>query len=292
MPIITPPQLHLIGAGRLGRTLARLWRDAGLVRIGAVLTRSPESAAAAIAFIGEGRAATLEQLDPAELFLFATPDDAIAARAADLAASGRSLAGAVAFHASGSLSSDVLAPLRAAGARVASVHPLLSFADPTLALQDFAGCYCGCEGDAAALARLAPLFDAIGARRFDIDPAAKRLYHAAAVLACNDLVALMETARRCLAAAGVPREIGWAALQPLIQGTLANIGRVGPAAALTGPVARGDDRTVAAQAEAVAGLDPASADVYRALGRVALELAALPPEQRQAVARALEGTIP
>ncbi|MFC4161076.1 Rossmann-like and DUF2520 domain-containing protein [Chitinimonas lacunae] len=289
MPILTLPRLHLIGAGRLGRTLARLWQAAGQVQVDQIVTRHADSSAAAIDFIGAGRAASLAELGPAELILLATPDDLLAPVAAELAASRPSLAGSVVFHASGSRPAELLAPLRDRGAAIASVHPLLSFAEPSQALHDFAGCYCGCEGDPAALARLGPLFDAIGARRFTLDAAQKPLYHAAAVFACNDLVALMEAAQRCLEAAGVERATGWAALQPLIQATLANIGRVGPRAALTGPVARGDSATVASQGAAVARLDPASGHAYRALGQLALELAPLDPSSRARMAQALAG---
>ncbi|QNM95855.1 Rossmann-like and DUF2520 domain-containing protein [Chitinimonas koreensis] len=283
------PTFNLIGPGRLGRTLARLWHDAGLLAVARLVGRDAHGIAAARDFIGAGSPATLDALEPADFTLIATPDDALAATAAALAAGGAVRPGDVVFHCSGALPSEALAPVRAAGGLVASVHPLKSFADPARAIADFAGTRCGCEGDAAALARLAPLFDAIGAQRFALDPAGKTLYHAAAVLACNDLVALMDAALRCMAAAGVPRETAWPALRPLIDGTLANLDRLAPAEALTGPVARGDAATVARQLAATTVLDPAVGEAYRALGALALRLAAptLPEGRADAVAQAL-----
>ncbi len=275
---MTLPTLNLIGPGRLGRTLARLWQQAGLVQVQDLLGRHPDHTHQAIAFIGAGQAASLTTLRPATLTLLATPDDCLADWAEHLASTATLRAQDVVFHCSGALPSGVLTPVRRRGAYVASVHPLTSFAEPALAVQQFAGSYCACEGDAAALAQLAPLFDAIGAQRFAIDPAGKTLYHAGAVLACNDLVALMEAALRCMAGAGVARNQAWAALRPLIDGTLRNLDQLTPNAALTGPVARGDAATVARQLAATRGLDAGTADAYRSLGLLAWELAAAKAE--------------
>lgn len=284
------PRLDLIGPGRLGRTLARLWQRAGCLETAGIAGRGGDATAAAAAFIGGGRPCDLADLPAAEFYLLATPDAALADAAAALAAAGVP-PGAVVFHCSGALSSEILAPLIARGARVASVHPLKSFADPTRAVEDFAGTCCGHEGDTAALARLLPLFEAIGGRCFAIDPAQKSLYHAGAVLACNALTALMEAALRSMEAAGLPRDAAWPALAPLVAGTLANIGHTGPADALTGPVARGDADVVAAQLTALARQDAGLADIYRALGRLSLDLAEarLPPSTVAAMHQILNG---
>ncbi|GGP23367.1 Rossmann-like and DUF2520 domain-containing protein [Silvimonas iriomotensis] len=266
------PQLNVIGPGRLGQTLARLWHERASVRVADLLARDTAHAGAAAGFIGAGRVATWGDLTPAAITLIATPDDAIASAAGRLLPHIRP--GAVVFHCSGALSSDVLAPLHAAGATVASVHPLFSFADPASAIQRFAGTWCAAEGDAAALDILLPLFDAIGAQRFTIPAEGKLLYHAGAVLACNHLVALMETALRSMAGAGVPRDTAWSALKPLIDGTLANLDRVGPVQALTGPAARNDLGIIAQEIAATAALDPATGETYKVLTDVALQLAA------------------
>lgn len=267
------PTLNLIGPGRLGRSLARLWHDGGCVRVGAIAGRNPAHTRAARDFIGDGRPCSADSMSPAQLWLIATPDDTIAEVATQLAASGMVRPGDCVFHCSGALDSAALAPALAVGAVVASVHPLKSFADPATAISDFAGTFCACEGDPAALQQLAPLFDAIGARRFAVSAEHKLLYHAAAVLACNHLVGLMEAALRCMEGAGVERDTAWAALQPLITGTLANIDRVGTRAALTGPVARGDGHTIRSEIAATDALDPDIGDAYRVLSLLALELA-------------------
>lgn len=277
----TIPTLNLIGPGRLGQTLARLWQDAGLVTISGILGRNQEKAAMAATFIGAGTSVDWPELPPARLTLLATPDDLLTAAANQLATSGTLRPGDIVFHCSGALASDILAPLREQGAYLASIHPLKSFANPELAIVDFTGTYCGYEGDAPALDILLPLFNSIGACCFPIDPANKTLYHAGAVLACNALIALMHAALQSMAAAGVPQQTAWPALRPLIDGTLANIDRLGPAGALTGPIARGDVQTVARQNAALHALDPQLGEVYSALGKLTASLSPLSDAQRQ-----------
>ncbi|QDQ26219.1 DUF2520 domain-containing protein [Chitinimonas arctica] len=282
------PSLNLIGPGRLGRSLARLWHDAGLLRIAGVVARQAGSAQDAIAFIGAGQAMTLAELPPADFTLIATPDDKLAEIVTALSRHSLIGGGDVVFHASGALSSELLAPLRTRSQLLASIHPLKSFAQPAHAITDFAGTYCGCEGNAEAVSKLVALFEGIAGQCFSLKAENKTLYHAGAVLACNDLVALMETALRCMSMAGLTREQAWRALRPLVDGSLANLDRLPTDAALTGPIARGDTGTVARQLAAVRQFDPAVADTYLALGRVALQLAALDETQRSRLAALLE----
>ncbi|MDR3427923.1 DUF2520 domain-containing protein [Silvimonas sp.] len=269
------PTLNVIGPGRLSQTLAWQWHRQGLLGVEGLLARDSAHALAAQAFIGAGQVVDWPGLQTASITLIATPDDAIPSVVEQLLQSDVIRPGHVVFHCSGALTSDLLVPLRDAGASVASVHPLKSFADPALAVNNFAGTWCGYEGDEAALACLLPLFDALGAQRFAIDPAHKLLYHAGAVLACNHLVALMETALRSMQGAGVPREAAWQALRPLIDGTLLNLDQCGPVGALTGPVARNDMKTVELEIAATGQLDPTVAAVYQSLTAVAVQLAAL-----------------
>ncbi len=265
--------LAVVGCGHLGRTLARLWHEAGVFEVGDLLTRSPASAAAAVAFVGAGRGiADFSALAPADVFLVATADDSLAAVAAALAASTALRGGEVVFHASGATPSSVLEPVRRRGAVIASVHPVLSFANPERALGAFRGSWCGMEGETAALERLRPAFEALGARLFAVDAAAKTHYHAAAVFACNYLPTLLECALRAYARAGIDRVTGMAILEPIMRATLDNLFRHGPAAALSGPLARGDHALVARQLAALHASDPALAAVYRELAAVTLEL--------------------
>ncbi|MBJ6750597.1 Rossmann-like and DUF2520 domain-containing protein [Geomonas anaerohicana] len=263
----------IIGCGAVGKTVGRLLQQAGVMQVKEILTRSAASAQAATDFIGAGRpVADFQELSRADLYLVASPDDAIAACARGLCRAGLLDQHTTVCHLSGSLGSEILEPARAMGAQVASVHPVKSFADPAVCVGDFAGTWCGIEGDPQARELLAELFGAIGGRIFPIDPRFKTVYHAGSVLVCNYLTALMEAGLRAFQKGGVPRETALQVMEPLVRGTVDNVFRAGTARALTGPIARGDAGVVARQLGALDGFDSQLALIYRALGSVAAEL--------------------
>jgi predicted short-subunit dehydrogenase-like oxidoreductase (DUF2520 family) len=270
--------LNIVGAGKVGRVLGRLFAASGALAVQDILTRSAAGAAEAATFIGAGRPVTaLAQMRAADIWMLAVSDDQIAPVCAQLAAA-HPLAGALVFHCSGARSSADLDAAAAAGAVTASVHPVRSFADPGEVARRFAGTWCGIEGDARALARLAPALDAIGAQVVPIDAAAKTVYHAASVFASNYLVTVLDAALRAYQAAGIPEATARALAAPLATETLANVLRLGPAQALTGPVARGDMDTVARQQRALDGWDSATGELYRALTAATVHLAHRPKQ--------------
>lgn len=267
------PILNIVGAGHVGRTLGRLFHARGVFAVQDVLTRSRASAQAAVDFIGAGLACDdPTALRPAGVWMLAVSDDRIGAVARALAA-GSGLAGAVVFHCSGAKASAELDVVRAAGAFAASVHPVRSFADPQQVAAAFDGTFCGAEGDPEALALLGPAFEAIGARVVPIDAQAKTVYHAASVFASNYLTTVLDAALRAYQAAGIPAEVARELARPLASETLANVFRLGPEAALSGPIARGDSTTVARQQAAVTHWDPAAGALYDALASATRDLA-------------------
>jgi len=268
------PTLNIVGAGHVGRALGRLFARHGVFTVQDVLTRSQAGALDAVAFIGAGQAAgQVADLRPADAWMLAVGDDQIEAACAALAAAGL-LDGATVFHCSGAKGSSSLQAARAAGARVASLHPVRSFADPAAVAADFGGTWCGVEGEAQALALLAPAFEAIGARLVGIDAGAKTVYHAASVFASNYLVTVLDAALRAYVAAGVPPAVARELARPLASETLANVFRLGAPAALSGPIARGDMATVARQQAALAHWDAPTATLYAALVEATTALAA------------------
>jgi predicted short-subunit dehydrogenase-like oxidoreductase (DUF2520 family) len=265
--------LSVIGCGSAVRTLVRLWQDAGIFRIGGILTSRPESAREAAAFIGSGTAiAAIEELSLSDLYLIGCPDDSIGECCIQLAGSNLVTEGTVVFHLSGALASSELEPVRHKGASVASVHPVMSFAHPEKAIGDFAGTWCGMEGDDAALALLEPAFEAIGARPFRIEASGKSLYHAASVIACNYLVTLEELSLQTFEEAGIGRETALQILAPILRGTVENILALGTTEALTGPIARGDVSVIERQIRTLEQWNPEIAALYRKLGRATADL--------------------
>ncbi len=262
--------LNIVGCGRVGRTLARLWHESACFEIGDVL--SPRSAAAAVDFIGGGRAVdSMQGLRTADVWMIATPDAAIEAAACEIALQNH--APATVFHCSGFHSSTLLRALIDRGWHAASVHPAMSFADPASALAQFAGTPCGIEGDAAAEVLLRQAFEEIGARCFDLSPQQKPLYHAAAVFSSNFVPVLQAIAIELWRSTEVPASLHADLTQALLEKAARNVVCMGPANALTGPAARGDQAVVREQFAALEAWNPSIAAAYRQLSELASQLA-------------------
>lgn len=256
--------LVVIGAGKVGQVLARRLQQAQQMQVIAVLNRSLASAAQAVQFIGAGQAcATALDLPQADSYLLAVSDDQLL-NAAALLGTQLDLHGKLIWHCSGALAAAHLSMLAPRGALLASCHPVRSFADSAQAEAEFAGTLCACEGDAAALACLMPALQAAGAQVFSLQAQHKALYHAAAVMANNYLVSLLDSAGLAYQAAGIPADLARQLTLNLAQQGLANLHQFGPELALTGPVARGDWQTVLRHQQALQTY-PELAALYQAL---------------------------
>ncbi|MCO1335044.1 DUF2520 domain-containing protein [Microbulbifer sp. OS29] len=279
--------LNIIGAGRLGRTLGRLWQEGGTFQIQSVYNRSPASALAAIEFIGAGQVArSIASMPKANYWLIACTDSEIANVAQQLAQTGLVDDQAIVFHCSGALSSEVLTPLKPAS--VASAHPVHSFAKPEYSLGTFAGSSVTLEGDNPAVERLANIFTAIDGETLAIDPESKSLYHAGSVIASNYLTTLMDLSLQSFAAAGIERDNALRLLTPIVMQTVENNMALGPEKSLTGPIARGDLETVEAQVESLTAVDDQLAVCYRHLGLACVKLARRGPLSKESAAKLIE----
>jgi len=256
----------LVGPGRAGLALSLSLVDAGHHFVG-VLARDPDAAAAAADRLRSVPVEWGTPLPPADLLVLAVSDDAVPDVAAQLAP----LAGAVeaAVHLSGVTPVAALAPL-AGSCRLGSFHPLQTLPTPEIGAERLEGAFVAITSDDDLLAdRLFSLAASIGARPFALEDDAKALYHAAATAAANYPLAALAMAHDLFAAAGVD----FAVARPLVGAVLDNAFALGPSAALTGPVARGDVGTVRAQLEAVTAARPDLAADFvrfaRATARVA-----------------------
>ena len=202
--------------------------------------------------------------------VLSVPDEALAEVAMGIAAQGEAPAGCAAFHLSGAVGADPLAPLLEVGYEVGTIHPLQTLADPVLGAEQLQGSYFAVSGGPAAVSTARRLLHYLGASVITVPVARRPLYHAAAVLASNYLTVLVGAAGRLMAQAGVPEDEALEAVLPLARGSLENVGRLGPARALTGPIARGDVETVRLHLKTLERRERA---LYAALGLEALSLA-------------------
>lgn len=234
-----PCRIAVVGRGRLGPALAAALDEAGWPVTGP-LGRGADAAGA-------------------DLVLLCVPDAEIAAAAAAV------VPGPVVGHCSGSLGLDVLA-----GREACALHPLMTVTAEGAA---FAGAGCAVAGSTErALALARSVAEALGMRPVAIADEDRAAYHAAASIASNFLVTLEAAAERLGATAGVDRE----ALVPLVRAAVENWAALGPERALTGPVARGDDATVARQRAAVSERAPELLPLFDALAEATRDLAGVP----------------
>ncbi len=256
-------RVFVLGAGRAGRALAHAFGVAGMPVVGLHGRRPAEGATSG---------AWPESLGQANVVLVTVRDGELDGALRDLLTAPMA-AGAVVLHASGGAEPPALDALRAAGHPGGTFHPLLPLTDPTRATGQLRGAWIGIDGDEPARAVARTLATAIRSRVLEIPAGQKGRYHAAAVIASNFPVVLIALATRLLAVAGVPAEPARGALTSLLGAAAENLLLHEPAAALTGPVVRGDVETVRAHLEALEG-DPALLAIYRAMSREALPIAA------------------
>ena len=254
-------RIFILGAGRAGRSLARALRDGGVSIVGVhgrhrdkadgiTAGPPPESLGRASCVLVTVRDA---QLDGALEFLSGAP---LGARA-------------VVLHASGSADPVGLAALRLADHPCGTFHPLVALSDPTNAPQTLRGAWIGVDGDDDARRVSERLAAAVGAQVLRIPPGEKPRYHAAAVFASNFPTVLMGLAEELLREVGIAPEIARQALHPLFASAVENMRSGGGAAALTGPIVRGDVDTIHRHLRALRA-HPDTLDAYRALSRAAL----------------------
>lgn len=261
--------LAIIGAGRVGRALGKRLHELGW-KIGAVVAQSEASARKAARFIGAGRARAAISRDvlASKLILICTPDDAIANVAKELARIGaEELSGKVVLHTSGALNSKALGSVRRCGAAVGSIHPLQSFSG--VAIPPLEGKVFAIEGDPAAVKLARQVARALGGLPVQISGGSKPLYHAAAAFAAGHVLAIEETAARLMMSTGMTRAEAVRALLQLTRQVLENFERLGPRAAWTGPLARGDHGVVAAHLAAMQRLPREFTAAYAALNNLA-----------------------
>ncbi len=242
--------LSIVGAGRVGRALGKLLLRRGW-RIGAVVTRSAATARAAVRAIGAGKpfAHLHPEIFSADLILLTTPDSSIAPTAANLASVGahlrvrpHALLGKIVLHTSGATDSRALAPLARRGAAVGSMHPFQTFS--ARAIPDLRGVTFTVEGDPLAVRAARRIARQLGGIPIQIPAAAKPAYHAAGAFAATHVLALVEGGTQLLVALGFPRKQAQRGLLRMARQILENLETLGPQAAWSGPISRGDFSTV------------------------------------------------
>jgi predicted short-subunit dehydrogenase-like oxidoreductase (DUF2520 family) len=258
--------IGIVGAGAVAQAIGRSLALGG-APVAALAGRARDHAEQAARFIGHAvRPVPLHAIASlATRVLIAVSDDSITTVARDLADAG--MRRGVALHTYGAKGAEALAPLRATGVACGMLHPLQTFPNPVLGLERIRRISFGLAGDREALDWAAEIVQLLDGRALHIPADRLVWYHAGAVLASNALIGTIDAATACLEMAGIEPAAGLRALEPLVRASVDNVMMVGPRAALTGPIARGDVQTVAAHVGALAEGPPSIAELYRGTAR-------------------------
>ncbi len=268
-------RVFFIGAGVVGTTLGYFLARSRNYQVVGFCSRSFSSAQRAVSRVGSGRAVgQIEDLLPeADVVLITTPDDAIAEVGQKVAASQKLAENAVLMHTSGAHPSSILRRPAEVNYSTVSLHPLQTFSDFASARRMLPGSLAVIEGDDRGRREAVCMARSLDMPYEVIRPEGKPLYHAAACVASNYLVVLLDLALALDEAAGLSREQALAALKPLILATLQNVEEHGTVGAITGPIARGDIETVRSHLKAMPHAGEKAEKTYRSLGRAAVQLA-------------------
>jgi predicted short-subunit dehydrogenase-like oxidoreductase (DUF2520 family) len=256
----------VISAGRVGAVLGAALARAGH-RVAAVAAVSKQSRDRAAALLPDVPVRPADEVAAAAdgLLVLAVPDDALADLVAGLATTGAVPTGALVAHTSGAHGIDVLEPLTMTGTLPLALHPVMTFTGTDVDLQRLDGASFG----ATTTDELRPVAEALviemGSEPVWIAEELRTTYHAALAFGANNLVTLVAEAADLLTRAGVanPGRL----LGPLLGAALDNSLRHGDRA-LTGPVARGDAKTVAAHLHAIASRAPEALPAYVEMSRL------------------------
>ncbi|MGH7722862.1 MAG: DUF2520 domain-containing protein [Candidatus Dormibacteria bacterium] len=282
------PTLAFIGAGRAGSALATALAGAGRAVVAVHSRTAAHAARLATATGAVVVPAAVDAVRRADITFATVPDIEIARVAATIAAAAVPLPGRSLVHCSATHGPEVLEAALASGAVIGAFHPLQALAGAQSAGL-LRGSSFSLEAPPPLLAQLGTLVADLGGHVIEVPPGGRALYHAAAVLVGNAPPALRARASSLLEEAGVEAAEAHRALAALLHGAASNAVAAGAAAALTGPVVRGDAATVARHLDVLVA-DPSTRELYR---RLALEMLALAgPEGREAVADILAAAAP
>ena len=278
------PTIAIVGAGRLGSAVGMHLNRAGY-RVQEIVAGSSSASRRKARALARSIASVVSTLDKARLqadvVWLCVPDREISRAANDLARR-QKWTGKVVFHSSGALPSDELRCLRQAGAAVAAVHPFMTFVSGAVPSLD--GVAFAIEGDAKALKMAQQVVRSLGAVTFPIEKRKKAAYHAWGGFSSPLLVALLMTGERVAREAGISAQDARKKMMPIVRQTVSNYEKLGPEAAFTGPLVRGDAEVVRRHLDLLKRV-PAAREVYLSLARSALQT--LPVRNRKELERVL-----
>jgi predicted short-subunit dehydrogenase-like oxidoreductase (DUF2520 family) len=287
MKKINTKKICIIGAGRVGTTFAAAILSANTpgLKLTAISPGSEQSLKRAERILGEKASGIVFYSNNADCskladcILISTPDDAIEKVTAEIVNSDPvKIKGKLFIHFSGAKSLKVLEAAAKAGGFTASIHPIKSFASIENSISTLPGTIYGVTypeiKDKTTKEYIDFFIASLGGKIIEVDDNKKSMYHAAACVASNYLVSLINYAVKIHESIGIKPEDSLKGLAGLIEGTVANIKNLGTQKALTGPIARGDTGTIKGHMDGFKlYMKPGEENIYKVMGAETAKIA-------------------
>lgn len=268
--------IGIIGAGKVGVSVGRYLKDNN-IQISGFYDIDSDNAAFAAQFTQTDCFSDLEELVKVSDTLFITTPDNVIGSVWDCIKNNMSVQNKIVCHFSGALSSDVFTDSQSTGAGVCSVHPMLAFSDKLTSYRIPANTFFAIEGEETAVSAVKSLFESLGNTVCRIDKSKKSLYHTAASVLSNEIIALLDMGYSLLEQCGFSRDDAVGATKNLVSGNVKSVLENGCVNALTGPVERNDLQTVKKHVESLEGGDR---QIYILLAKRLVKLAKEKNEDR------------
>ena len=268
---MTYRHIGIVGTGRVACAIGHALAGHSAEPVG-IWGRNPAKCQDAVISVGRAHAAAglADIAANCDLIILAVSDDALEDVTTELAAAATGIPSSFVVHVSGRSGVAILEPLRAAGFTTAAIHPAMTFTgDPTKEVRHMVDARFAVTGSTdQANAQACAIVTLLGGIPVEISENHRALYHAALCHAANHLVTLIASSCRALAIAGADEPA--ALLAPLVRAALDNSLDRGMAA-LSGPLLRGDNETVATHLIALEQDCPDLLPAYRAMALATLD---------------------
>lgn len=241
-------KISFIGAGRTGLSLGRYFSNRGLEIAGYFDTVKSEGSRAAALTGSLHFKSYREVLDASDAIFITVPDEVIEPAWNELVAN--NISDKLIAHISGALSTEVFKGAEERNCRTISVHPMMTFPSGDTGIEKMEKMPLTIEGD---LENFGWLLDELPNKKFRVSPDKKVNYHLAGVFASNLLIPVIHRALKNIEKAGL--EMGEEIIFPIIEKTVENIKEKGCSQAATGPLERGDIKTISKHLEVQDGIE-------------------------------------
>ncbi len=284
-------EIGFIGAGKVGTAMG-IYLDSLGLSVSGYYSRSISSANKASLYINSNVYDDLRRLVVASDFLgITTTDDAITDVVHQLQQLSVNWKEKAFFHMSGVYSSKILEPLAKLGASVFSLHPMLSISDPPHSAVGLKDAFYTFEGTGNKRKEVLERISGWGKKVIEIAPKDKVMYHTAATVVSNYLVTVLDLGIQMLEKIGFSEDAAIEVIEPLVRKTLNNTIELGTVKALTGPISRGDIRTIHQHIENLNTTNNTWLGLYRVLGLQTVEIAERTGKLSQEIITQLKGEL-